>query len=88
MIEVFQIIIFCLIGTAAALMFYNLIISKERLVQFISVNVITSYVIVFISLLAVLDNNHASYLDVALIYSLVSFVVSVAVMKYYRGDKC
>jgi multisubunit Na+/H+ antiporter MnhF subunit len=83
-----QIIIFSLIGFASALMFYSFIIAKERLVQFISVNVITSYMIVFICLLVVLDNKLASYLDVALIYSLISFVVSVAVMKYYRGDKC
>ena len=83
-----QIIIFHLIGFAATLMFGNLLVARERLIQFISVNVITSYVIVFICLLVVLDNNKSSYLDVALIYSLMSFIVSAAIMKYYREDKC
>ena len=83
-----QIILFCLIGLATLLMLCNLLIAKKRLVQFISVNVITSYVIVFICSLVVLDKDKSSYIDVALIYALVSFVVSIAVMKYYRGDRC
>jgi len=82
-----QIIIFCLIGAATALMLCNLLVARERLVQFISVNVITSYVIVFICLLVVLDSRLASYLDVALLYALASFVVSIAVMKFYKGSK-
>jgi multisubunit Na+/H+ antiporter MnhF subunit len=86
--NILQIIIFCLLGLASSLMIYNLLVSKERLVQFISVNVITSYAIVFICLLVILDDKLSSYLDIALIYALVGFVVSVAVMKYYRGDKC
>ena len=88
MIDALQIIIFCLIGFATTLMICNLFFARERLVQFISVNVITSYAIVFVCLLATLDNNKSSYIDIALIYSLTSFVVSIAVMKYYRGDKC
>ena len=83
MINILQIIILCLIGFATVLMFVNLLVARERLIQFISINVITSYVIVFICLLVVLDHNKSSYLDIALIYSLTSFVVSVAVMKYY-----
>jgi multicomponent Na+:H+ antiporter subunit F len=78
------ILIACLIGVALILMLYNLLIAKERLVKFISINVITSYVIVFIVLMVVLDNRLTSYLDIALIYALLSFVVSVAIMKYYR----
>ncbi|NRA73637.1 MAG: hypothetical protein HRU36_02695 [Rickettsiales bacterium] len=88
MIETVQIILFCLIGIATALMLYNLLRTKQKLIQFISVNVITSYVIVFICSLVVFDNNKSSYVDVALIYALVSFVVSVAVLKYYKNDKC
>ena len=84
MTEILQIILFCLIGIATALMLYNLLRTKQKLIQFISVNVITSYVIVFICSLVVFDNNKSSYVDVALIYALVSFVVSVAVMKYYK----
>jgi len=44
-------------------------------------------VIVFICLLVVLDSRLASYLDVALLYALASFVVSIAVMKFYKGSK-
>jgi multisubunit Na+/H+ antiporter MnhF subunit len=79
-----NILIACLIGVALTLMLYNLLIAKERLVKFISINVITSYVIVFIVLLVVSDNKLTSYLDIALIYALLSFIVSVAIMKYYR----
>lgn len=86
--NILQIIIFCLLGIASGLMLCNLLISKERLVQFISINVITSYVIVFICLLVILDNKLSSYLDIALVYAVIGFAVSVAVMKYYRGDKC
>ena len=88
MMDILQIILFCLIGFAATMMLCNLLIARERLIQFISVNVITSYVIVFVCLLAVLDNNKSSYIDVALIYALTSFVVSVAIMKYYKRSKC
>ena len=88
MIDYLRTILFCLIGFSSLLMICNLLIAKQRLIQFMSVNVITSYMIVFICSLVVLDDNKSSYIDVALIYALVSFVVSIAVMKYYRGDKC
>ena len=88
MIDILQMILFCLIGVATFLMLCNLLIAKKRLIQFMSVNVITSYVIVFICFLVVLDNDKSSYIDVALIYAIVGFVVSIAVMKYYKGDKC
>jgi len=87
MINILQVILFCLIGVSTLLMLCNLLIAKHRLIQFMSVNVITSYVIVFVCSFVVLDENKSSYIDVALIYALVSFIVSVAVMKYYRGDK-
>ena len=82
------IILFCLIGLAIMLMLCNLIKAKERLIQFISVNSITSYIMVFICLLAILDNNKSFYIDIVLTYALTSFVVSVAIMKYYKKDEC
>ena len=88
MTDFLQIVLFCLLGFSTILMLCNLLITKQRLIQFMSVNVITSYIIVFICSLVVLEDNKSSYIDVALIYALVSFVVSIAVMKYYRGDKC
>jgi len=48
----------------------------------VSLNCVTSYVIVLISLLALTDENKVYFFDVAIIYGILGFISSVAFLKY------
>ena len=75
-------LVICLILIALMLMLVNALKNKEVVIKVISLNSITSYVMVLICLLVVLDQNNVYFLDVAIIYGLVSFIASIALLKY------
>lgn len=71
-------------GLTVMLMIYNLIVGKYILIKYLAVNIITACSIVVVSLLAVIDASRACYLDIAIIYALISFIFNIAVMKYLK----
>lgn len=73
-----------LIGVTVILMMFNLIMGKYVLIKYLAVNVITACSVVVVSLLAVTEPSRACYLDVAVIYVLISFIFNIAVMKYLK----
>ena len=73
-----------LIVTAIALMLIGATKSPAHLSKAICLNCITSYVVVFICLLSISDPKNHHFIDVALVYALVSLTTSVAFLKYVK----
>ena len=76
-----------LLALTVALMLYNLIFGQYTLIKYLAVNIITACAIVVVSLIAALDSSRACYLDIAIIYGLISFIFNIAVMKYLKEIK-
>ena len=73
-----------LIIIAIALMLVDVVKSSTHLSKAICLNCITSYVIVFICMLSVIEPKNHHFIDVALIYALISLTTSVAFLKYIK----
>lgn len=65
------------------LMFFKLITTRSLINKIIYLNSLTSISALFICLLGSFFNN-GSFLDIAMIYFLLSFVASAAYLKYFH----
>lgn len=80
-------IFICVVGFILALMMYNLVFGKAMLIKYLAVNIITSCMVVGIVLFATTDETRRCYLDVAIIYVLISFVFNIAIMRYLKETR-
>jgi multicomponent Na+:H+ antiporter subunit F len=72
---------------AIALMVVGVITGETSLSKMVSVNCITSYIIGFIALLTLIENDNKYFLDVAVVYSVLGFISSLAFLKYLIHKK-
>lgn len=76
-----------IIFLSITLMLVGVITSKVSLSKMISVNCITSYIIAFIVIMTLFGNDNKYLLDVAVVYSVLGFISSVAFLKYLIQKK-
>ncbi|MCH9753551.1 MAG: hypothetical protein K0T99_01465 [Alphaproteobacteria bacterium] len=67
---------------AIALMLIRIIRGKSALSKMVSVNCITSYIVAFVVLLTLINDDNKYFLDIAVVYSVLGFISSVAFLKY------
>lgn len=75
------------VGFILALMLYNVACGKAMLIKYLAVNIITSCMVVAVVLFAVTDETRSCYLDVAIIYVLISFVFNIAIMRHLKETR-
>lgn len=79
------------IGTSIALMIlvficlYRAIVGPRAIDRVISINIIGTKALVIISLISLVFNE-AFYLDVAIVYALISFIMTIGVSKYIDAE--
>ena len=78
-------IVFIIIIFAVIVMLINAFKEQDIVRKIISLNAITSYIIVLICLFVISDKNKVYFIDVAIVYGLLSFIASVAFLKYSEG---
>jgi multicomponent Na+:H+ antiporter subunit F len=80
-------IVITLIMLSIILMIINAVISTKHASKIISLHSITSYTIALSCLLAVTNSKNFHFVDVAIIYALISMVATVAILKYTKEKK-
>ncbi|ANQ54134.1 cation:proton antiporter [Thermosipho sp. 1063] len=81
-----QYIYFVLVGLGALLSFLRILFgptSADRVAALDTLNVVLTGTIVFLALIF----NNGLYLDIALVYGLLSFVETVVIARYLEGKK-
>ena len=79
--------LFSIIFIALVIMIVCLLKNKDYLSKVVSVNCITSYTVVIISMLVVLGGIETFFLDIAVVYGALGFISSVAFLKFFRGRR-
>lgn len=74
-------IVAILIILSIIIMLFNASLTSQYVSKIISLHSITSYIIVFICLLAVNQDN-PYFIDVAIIYAIISIVATIGFLKY------
>ena len=80
-------VIIILIVLAMLLMILNAVRSSEHVSKIISLHSITSYIIVLACLFAVTNNKNFHFVDVAIIYALISMIATIAFLKYTKEKR-
>ncbi|MFN7038450.1 MAG: monovalent cation/H+ antiporter complex subunit F [Alphaproteobacteria bacterium] len=77
------IVIFSTIIISMILMLIAVIKGPSIFDRIMAVNCFTNYTICFVVLLANFDGNN-SFIDIALIYTLINFIATIAFLKYFK----
>ncbi len=73
---------------ALLLMVFCLLKKRDHLSKIISMNCITSYAVVAIAMLVVMEGVEPFFLDIAIVYGALGFISSVAFLKFFlRGRR-
>lgn len=79
--------LFSIVFIALLIMILCLLKNKEYLSRIVSVNCITSYTVVVLSMLVVLGGIETFFLDIAVVYGALGFISSIAFLKFFRGKR-
>lgn len=73
---------------ALLLMVFCLLKKRDHLSKIVSMNCITSYAVVAIAMLVVMEGIEPFFLDIAIVYAALGFISSVAFLKFFlRGRR-
>ena len=78
--------LFFIVFSALLLMVLCLFTKKDHLSKIVSVNCITSYGVITIAMMVVMEGVEPFFLDIAVVYGSLGFISSVAFLKFFlRG---
>ena len=74
-----------LVLVAALAVLYRVIVGPTVLDRVMAVNVIGTKTIVLLALIGFIYGRPAMFLDIALVYALINFIATIAVLRYLEG---
>ncbi|AIL64987.1 putative monovalent cation/H+ antiporter subunit F [Rickettsiales bacterium Ac37b] len=83
MYNIFYVIITLLILTSITLMLISIFNNSSIFDKIMSMNCLTNYVIILITLIASLKVQE-TFLDIALIYAFINFIATIGFLRYFK----
>ena len=74
-----------LVLVAALAVLYRVIVGPTALDRVMSVNVIGTKTIILLVLIGFIYRRPAMFLDIALVYALINFIATIAILRYLEG---
>jgi len=74
-----------LVLVAALAVLYRVIVGPTVLDRVMAVNVIGTKTIVLLALIGFIYGRPAMFLDIALVYALINFIATIAILRYLEG---